>query len=1004
MKKYQYLKGGSSRVLKLLFMIGALLIGNYANANLHTKSAEQHDEVWIILSGHEQIPWYAELARGMDERTFELINESVEHLQRNVFIERIDAYRTGNSQRLDEIAQALVMKHQGHYPNLIVAENNAALWVANRVNELLGAPIKINAVNVSSQAIAGFSKNEMFNFAKGFETITRTMPEVERVYAILPSSRRTEVEDTWSFEYESQFELELLDDAYTNQEIVDTLANVPANSAILYLGRTTDSITSEGLPILLVKEITELNTAPLFSVQSTLMRAGSVGGYVVHAKDLGRKIIDMAYLIDESLNAAKPHYFFDYQKANKWGLQLENLPETAVLVNSPELLLDAEQLTEIGAGAALVVLSALTLVLLRERQVRIQKERAYEIQQHLTEVSEQRIQQLKTAMDFAKIVLFEENVTQQTGRFIIAPELDEGETPYVGSARLARTRPEFREAVQESLSKLNEPVEYPLTIDGWDEPKWVRNMVISEYRNENGDLMRLQLSRDITQDLKQQQELVSAYKKTEQLLKRLNDVANAGEIGLFSHDIINDVYECNDTYREIFQLSKDQYPKITMKDTASRFDPAFLEKYHQERMDARKTREATTHSRRLLMPDGSIKNVLLHVRPEFESDTLTAITGSAYDVTEQERLIQEKSDALARMEQFAERQRQLFGVIGHELRTPAASLKMMLDAQKSEAKGPYSQEIRNTTDHLMSVLDDLRAVVEPDLLTHRVFSNGVPLQVVEGGITTLRQRIDVDGIKLSITSDEASGKWYKFDLRGLRQVVTNLVKNALIHANPSQLEIDLSVNDGRLMVAVSDDGKGIAEDQFEELLQPFVRGDTTADGTGLGLHICREILRGSDGDLTLGTSRLGGATFIAEIELSNATDTSGAVENEQPDRTLEGKRVLVAEDNLMLRTLTKKLLEEMGATASLHDNGEMAFKAFEAGEFDLVITDIFMPVMNGYQLCENIRSLGSDIPILGVSAATVGTEVDQLIDAGANIALPKPITKEAILKAWAVLA
>ena len=876
MEKYQYLKGGSSWVLKLLLMIGALLIGNYANANLHTKSEEQHDEVWIILSGHEQIPWYAELARGMDERTFELIDENVEHLHRDIFVERIDAYRTGNNRRLDEIALSLIDKHQGHYPSLIIAENNAALWVANRVNELFGTEIKINAVNVSSQAIAGFSKDEMFNFAKGFETITRTMPEVERVYAILPSSRRTEVEDTWSFDYESQFELELLDDAYTNQEIVTTLANVPANSAILYLGRTTDSITSEGLPILLVKEITELNTAPLFSVQSTLMRAGSVGGYVVHAKDLGRKIIDMAYQIDESLNAAKPHYFFDYQKVNKWGLQLENLPETVELVNAPELLLDAEQLTDIGAGAALVVLSALTFVLLRERQVRIQKERAYEIQQHLTEVSEQRIQQLKTAMDFAKIVLFEENVTQQKGRFIIAPELDEGEIPYVGSARLARTRPEFREAVQESLSKLNEPVEYPLTIDGWDEPKWVRNMVISEYRNENGDLMRLQLSRDITQDLKQQQELVSAYKNTESSLRK--------------------------------------------------------------------------------------------------------------------------------MEQFAERQRQLFGVIGHELRTPAASLKMMLDAQKSESKDPYSQEIRNTTDHLMSVLDDLRAVVEPDLLTHRVFSNGVPLQVVEGVITTLRQRIDVDGVKLSIKSDDGSGKRHYFDLRGLRQVVTNLVKNALIHANPSQLEIDLSVNDGRLLVAVSDDGKGIAEDQFEELLQPFVRGDTTADGTGLGLHICREILRGSDGDLTLGSSKLGGATFLAEIKLSEAKDTPVEVDNETLDRTLEGKRVLVAEDNLMLRTLTKKLLEDMGATPSLHDNGELALEAFKAGEFDLIVTDIFMPVMNGYQLCENIRSMGSEIPILGVSAATVGTEVDQLIEAGANIALPKPITKEGLLKAWAALA
>ncbi len=133
MKKYQFIKGGSSWFLKLLLMIGALLIGNYANANLHTKSEEQHDEVWIILSGHEQIPWYAELARGMDERTFELIDENVEHLQRDIFVERIDAYRTGNNRRLDEIAQSLIDKHQGHFPSLIIAENNAALWVANRV-------------------------------------------------------------------------------------------------------------------------------------------------------------------------------------------------------------------------------------------------------------------------------------------------------------------------------------------------------------------------------------------------------------------------------------------------------------------------------------------------------------------------------------------------------------------------------------------------------------------------------------------------------------------------------------------------------------------------------------------------------------------------------------------------------------------------------------------------------------------------------------------------------
>jgi CheY-like chemotaxis protein len=126
---------------------------------------------------------------------------------------------------------------------------------------------------------------------------------------------------------------------------------------------------------------------------------------------------------------------------------------------------------------------------------------------------------------------------------------------------------------------------------------------------------------------------------------------------------------------------------------------------------------------------------------------------------------------------------------------------------------------------------------------------------------------------------------------------------------------------------------------------------------------------------------------------------SATLDDETSTVSLQGLNVLMAEDNLMLRKLSENLLQKLGSQPVLVENGQLALDRFKKQHWDLVITDIFMPVMNGYELVAAIRKTGSDVKVLGVTAATVGNERDMLMQAGADVVMGKPITSETLQKA-----
>ena len=351
------------------------------------------------------------------------------------------------------------------------------------------------------------------------------------------------------------------------------------------------------------------------------------------------------------------------------------------------------------------------------------------------------------------------------------------------------------------------------------------------------------------------------------------------------------------------------------------------------------------------------------------------------------------------VEESRERQSRLFAIIGHELRTPIATMKMMLEEQGVYQLEPYGKQTQETMKHTLSVLDDLRAVTQPQQQVNTE-TPASPYELLEQTLGSLGGLLEAHNIRPHFLSNLAAQTLCLFDRQSLRQMMTNLIKNASVHSGASDIWLTLEAEpqpDHRmnLRISLSDNGKGIPESEIETLFEPFRRGDTQADGTGLGLHICRDLAQRMGGTLTYETSAQGGAKFNFNASLRIAEETESQTESEPETTTanlpLEGMQVLYAEDQKTLQMLTTALLKKQGAHVVVADDGAQALELFKDQAFDFVLTDIMMPNLDGYGLTRALREQGYTKLIIGLTAATIGLETDELLLAGADATLNKPV-------------
>jgi len=382
--------------------------------------------------------------------------------------------------------------------------------------------------------------------------------------------------------------------------------------------------------------------------------------------------------------------------------------------------------------------------------------------------------------------------------------------------------------------------------------------------------------------------------------------------------------------------------------------------------------------------------------------------GLVLDVTgehQQERALQE---TLAELSLRQERQRQLFSIISHELRTPASVVSMLIeDLPSRHIPVKMRKQLREATDQLLTTLADMRQTVNPSQNLPITLTAYAPADLADSIRNMFEPRAREQGMTIKLALCDAARISRYGDQMRLRQAITNVVRNAIIHSKGSliTLRYDAVERSGQpiSLWTITDNGKGIAPDQIERLFHPFERGTqdpkNPVDGSGLGLYIAKSSIEMLGGKITQFAPSGGGTGFYIELPEATAETTPPP-----PAEKIIAKKharypnfyVLLAEDNALVAEVTLAKLSRFVGRVEVVGNGRDALQKISDDLPDLVITDLFMPEMSGDDMIAMLRKKGCDVPIIGLTAAAVGDDIHRLEQAGATAVMIKPLDISAI--------
>jgi PAS domain S-box-containing protein len=354
--------------------------------------------------------------------------------------------------------------------------------------------------------------------------------------------------------------------------------------------------------------------------------------------------------------------------------------------------------------------------------------------------------------------------------------------------------------------------------------------------------------------------------------------------------------------------------------------------------------------------------------------------------------------------------KRLYGIIAHELRTPLSAIEMM--THHDQAQWIKDQSIISDAAHdLLHRIDDMKMLVNPEL-KRKMHLEPTTVSDINTSINTMvasavaRTRMNY---KLNqILPDVMKNQSFTTDVYRVKAAVTNLVRNACLHSEGSEVSCITSHRfdeQGKAFIcwSVSDNGKGVPEDILPNLFKPFERGDSRAEGTGLGLYIAKEWIEELGGELIYRGLEVG-SEFVVSIPFNTTkkseltTSGSAADDSMKHIKKLASElRVLLVEDDALIQKFTKLMLKPLFAVITIASDGEQGMK-LATEDYDLILTDYFMPKLTGVEMTERLRRQGYKGPIIGVTAATIGKERQELLSAGADIVLPKPLNANVVLQ------
>ncbi len=412
--------------------------------------------------------------------------------------------------------------------------------------------------------------------------------------------------------------------------------------------------------------------------------------------------------------------------------------------------------------------------------------------------------------------------------------------------------------------------------------------------------------------------------------------------------------------------------------------------------------------------DGALIDI--HSRATYDAATGT-VFGIIQDVTAAKQVEAALIAARRRADEANQAKSRFLATMSHEVRTPLNGLLGMLqvleEAELSPGDRDYLQAALASARHLGALVSDILdlARIESGRLDTADEPFSLPA-VVEETCAPLAALARGKGLAWSLSLDEACPERVVGDSQKLRRVLNNIIGNAVKFTTAGEVRLScrlVRVRDGRAVVRclVSDDGPGVSESFLPRLCSVFSqeksRNTSELPGVGLGLSIVRELVRLVGGEMTIDSREGEGTDVYLTFEYRLASSWP------LPDRDAEavapaGLRVLVAEDDAVSRLACRQLLRRLGHVVTDVANGALALAALAEADFDLVVMDLQMPVMDGLEAIEAIRDEArfggkASVPIVVMTACAFTEDRDRCMAAGADAYLSKPVEKAALGRA-----
>ncbi|MDX1427399.1 MAG: ATP-binding protein [Salegentibacter mishustinae] len=385
-------------------------------------------------------------------------------------------------------------------------------------------------------------------------------------------------------------------------------------------------------------------------------------------------------------------------------------------------------------------------------------------------------------------------------------------------------------------------------------------------------------------------------------------------------------------------------------------------------------------------------------------------------------LLQKKNTELTKAKENAEKaslaKAQFLSTITHELRTPLYAVTglthLLLEESPTENQKEHLNSLKFSGEYLLSLINNILDLNKLEANKVEIMEASFDLKKrISDVLVALKNSADEKNTKIHFNYDDTIPEELKGDPLKISQILINLIGNSIKFTEDGDIWINVSKNSREgnnvlLDFEIKDNGEGISKEKQKAIFENFTQGSTQINrkfgGTGLGLSIVKNLLSLLGSEINLESDLGKGSTFTFQLkfeakEVDNSINNTPTKAAEPVENKLEGKNILIVEDNKINQMITRKILEKHGVKCEVADNGTIAVEKTQEKEYDLILMDIHMPGISGIEATKEIRKFNSEIPIIALTAVTLDDNLDEFYLNGFSDIIPKPYkTEEFFLK------